>query len=205
MKRLLISLLIFLLVGTCVWWLQQSSSEVSKPNESCEINETHLFLKKLELIFSTDLGSEKAVTKFSELEVNTFLSQKGEEYFPSGISQIQVDLQEDVVLGQLLADFDKVRSSLNRPSSPLVTTLLTGKHTVKIESRITTKNGSGRYEILNVLLNGQQVPKIFVDFLLENYVFSKYPVVKPNTPFDLPFKIETIRIQPDRIIIKQVP
>ena len=205
MKRVLISLLIFLLVGTCVWWLQQSSSEVSKPNNPCEINETHLFLKKLELIFSTDLGSEKAVTKFSELEVNTFLSQKGEEYFPSGISQIQVDLQEDVVLGQLLADFDKVRSSLNRPSSPLVTTLLTGKHTVKIESRITTKNGIGRYEILNVLLNGQQVPKIFTDFLLENYVFSKYPAIKPNTPFDLPFKIETIRIQPDRIIVKQVP
>ena len=198
-------MLIFLLVGTCIWWLQQSSSEVSKPNESCEINETHLFLKKLELIFSTNLPSKKVVTEFSELEINTFLSQKGEEYFPSGISQIQVDLQEDVVLGQLLADFDKVRSSLNRPSSPLVTTLLTGKHTVKIESRITTKNGSGRYEILNVLLNGQQVPKIFVDFLLENYVFSKYPVVTPITPFDLPFKIETIRIQPDRIIIKQVP
>ena len=205
MKRVLISLLIFLLVGTCVWWLQQSSSEVSKPNNPCEINETHLFLKKLELIFSTDLGSEKAVTKFSELEVNTFLSQKGEEYFPSGISQIQVDFQQDVISGQLLADFDKVRSSLNRPSSPLVTTLLTGKHTVKIESRITTKNGIGRYEILNVLLNGQQVPKIFTDFLLENYVFSKYPAIKPNTPFDLPFKIETIRIQPDRIIVKQVP
>ena len=205
MKRVLISLLIFLLVGTCIWWLQQSSSEVSKPNNPCEINETHLFLKKLELIFSTDLGSEKAVTKFSELEVNTFLSQKGEEYFPSGISQIQVDFQQDVILGQLSADFDKVRSSLNRPSSPLVTTLLTGKHTVKIESRITTKNGIGRYEILNVLLNGQQVPKIFTDFLLENYVFSKYPAIKPNTPFDLPFKIETIRIQPDRIIVKQVP
>ena len=205
MKRVLISLLIFLLVGTCVWWLQQSSSEVSKPNNPCEINETHLFLKKLELIFSTNLPSKKVVTEFSELEINTFLSQKGEEYFPSGISQIQVDLQEDVVLGQLLADFDKVRSSLNRPSSPLVTTLLTGKHTVKIESRITTKNGIGRYEILNVLLNGQQVPKIFTDFLLENYVFSKYPAIKPNTPFDLPFKIETIRIQPDRIIVKQVP
>ena len=205
MKRVLISLLIFLLVGTCVWWLQQSSSEVSKPNESCEINETHLFLKKLELIFSTNLPSKKVVTEFSELEINTFLSQKGEEYFPSGISQIQVDFQQDVISGQLLADFDKVRSSLNRPSSPLVTTLLTGKHTVKIESRITTKNGIGRYEILNVLLNGQQVPKIFTDFLLENYVFSKYPAIKPNTPFDLPFKIETIRIQPDRIIVKQVP
>ena len=93
-------MLIFLLVGTCIWWLQQSSSEVSKPNESCEINETHLFLKKLELIFSTNLPSKKVVTEFSELEINTFLSQKGEEYFPSGISQIQVDLQEDVVLGQ---------------------------------------------------------------------------------------------------------
>jgi len=205
MKRVLISLLIFLLVGTCVWWLQQTSSEVPKSNKSCAINETHLFLNKLELIFSTNSASKKIVTEFSESEINTFLSRKGEKYFPSGISQIQVDLQQDVILGQLLVDFDKVRSSLNRPSSPLITTLLTGKHTLNIESRIITENGTGRYEILNVLLNGQEVPKIFIDFLLENYVFSKYPAVKPNTPFDLPFKIKTIRIQPGRIIVEQAP
>lgn len=204
MKRVLISLLIFLMVGIGIWWLQRSSSEVPKSNESLKISKTQLFLKKLKSISSSNFHSKENVTELLESEINAFLNHEGKQYFPSGVSQIQVNFQQDIVVGKVLVDFDELRSSLNRPSTPLMTALFTGKHALKIKIRVTTENGTGRYELLSVLLNEQQVPRVFIDFLLENYVFPKYPAVKPNTSFDLPFKIKTISIQPGRVLVEKI-
>ena len=205
MKRLLISLLIFLLMGMGIWWLQRSSSEVPKSNEPLKISKTQLFLKKLKSISSSNIPSKIFLTELLESEINAFLKHEGEQYFPSGVSQIQVNFQQDIVVCKFLVDFDELRSSLNRPSTPLMTVLFTGKHALKIEIRATTENGTGRYELLSVLLNEQQVPKVFINFLLENYVFPRYPEAKPNTSFDLPFKIKTVCIQLGKVLVEQIP
>ena len=152
MKRVLISLLIFLMVGIGIWWLQRSSSEVPKSNESLKISKTQLFLKKLKSISSSNFHSKENVTELLESEINAFLNHEGKQYFPSGVSQIQVNFQQDIVVGKVLVDFDELRSSLNRPSTPLMTALFTGKHALKIKIRVTTENGTGRYELLSVLL-----------------------------------------------------
>ena len=73
---------------------------------------------------------------------------------------------------------------------------------MEVSGRFTAENGLGRYDILGIRIDDQEIPKVLIDFLLAHYVLPKYPGAGPNTDFDLPFNIRSIELMPGKVFVR---
>jgi len=139
--------------------------------------------------------------QLSEQEVNSYFHYEMASLFPPGVSKIRMEFQPNRPIGFVLVDFDKVRESLKTPPNPLVSYFLQGVHTVGVEGTLVASNGTGRFHLEVVTLDGITLPQFVVDFLIEQFVKAHYPSVDLDRPFRLPFSIDQVRVEAGKIVL----
>jgi hypothetical protein len=201
-KALLLVLILAILAGVFVLFLLRRSS-VTPPPASGDLNRSsaEMLSHKLTEISSTPKPESPKQVEMTQQEINSFLFFEMTPFYPKGVTDVRVSLRVQEISASAKVNFDEMRSNGPSNRNPLVKALFRGEHQVELSGRVDARNGIGRYEILNVRLDRNEIPKPLVDLLLQKSVLARYPEAGPNRDFKLPYGIERIEFLDGKLVV----
>jgi hypothetical protein len=134
-------------------------------------------------------------------ELNAFMNEGGVT-LPKGLSDVKFDLRSGIVHATSKVDFDTL-SEGQANANPIFSALFTGTHDVDAEAQASGSGGQGTVTIQSVKLDGMQVPKSALEYLVQHYVKPRYPQAGMTTTFDLPARIDSAVVQQGQVELTQ--
>ncbi len=201
-RRAALSLLGLLLVGAGAWRFLRAPSEASGPASEANRTAAQAFAKKLAAIALPPAGSTEGQAEFTEAEIDAFLQHEISQHYPKGVRRIRFRFQRNQLSARALVDFDEMQADSAAARKSLVWALLQGEHWVEVSGKLTGENGLGRYDVVGIRIDDQEIPRVLIDLLLDHYVLPKYPRAGPNTDFNLPFNIRSIELMPGKVFVR---
>ena len=113
------------------------------------------------------------------------------------------DLRPAVVHATSEVNFDQLSEGHGGGGNPIFSALFSGTHDVEAEAQASGTNGEGTVTIQSVKLDGVQVPKSALEYLIQHYVKPKYPQAGMTSTFELPAKIDTAVVQQGQVELVQ--
>ena len=98
-------------------------------------------------------------------------------------------------------DFEEVLAE-RHSSNPLLS-IFSGTRDVRVEADASGVAGQGRVHVRTVTLDGVEVPRMALEFLLSRYITAKYPYIGMDSVFHLPDKIDTAIIGYQKLTVTQ--
>lgn len=150
-------------------------------------------------------GSAPVTTELTDTEVNAYLKYLAGPRIPTGIVEPVLFAQGNGrVAGRAVVDLDAVRTQKVRAwSDPMG--YLTGRLPISVEGTLTTRDGTGRFELTSAEISGVAIPKTLLQELLSYY--SRTPDmpagINMDDPFPLPDAIREIRVGQGSAVIVQ--
>jgi len=125
-----------------------------------------------------------------ETELESYLLYSLKEDIPA-----QID-SADVQLGQDTVGLDtQITFTSNATGNPVVDALVGGTHNLFVKGKLVAQEGRGKFDLQDVRVDGIPVPNILIQSLIKRYVKPKYPDVDLNEPFDMPWGIESLKLE----------
>jgi hypothetical protein len=154
-----------------------------------------------------EVGS--STTRFSEEEVNSYLYYDMAPEFPAGLEQVTVRFTPSHIQGSAEVDFDKAGAARRRGAPPAIPPmmeyLLRGRHTLTVEGGFSAIGGIGRFDLERVILDGVEIPRPLVDYLIDAYIRPRHPNFDPERPFHLPYSIDRVQVERGSIEVEVNP
>ncbi len=135
-------------------------------------------------------------TPVSDVDVNSYLRFHAASQIPVGILEPTLNaLGDGRVSGRAVVDLDAVRKQKQRGwLDPM--SYLTGRLPVTAAGRLTTKDGTGQFQLESAEISGITIPKAVLQELVSYY--SRTPEnpsgIDMDAPFELPSRIREIRV-----------
>ncbi len=133
-------------------------------------------------------GSSTMVLTEAELESYVLYSLK--EDIPVQVDSMKVRLGP----GTLGAETQLTFTS-NATGNAMVDALVGGTHNLALKTKLDGRKGIGKFELDEVRVDGIPVPNVLIQALIKKYVKPKYPEVDLNEPFELPWKIQELKLE----------
>ena len=151
-------------------------------------------IKKAEDTPSHHRGSSRVEISDSELESYLLYSLKDD--IPAQIDSADVQLEQDTV------GLDtQITLSQNATGNAMVDALVGGTHSLFLKGKLAGEQGRGKFDLQEVRVDGIPVPNILIQTLIKKYVKPKYPDADLNEPFDLPWGIEELKLEPGKATV----
>lgn len=145
--------------------------------------------------------AQPQTTVLTQDELNAYFREGGVQ-IPKGLSDVRFNLREGVVRGSSKVDFDTLAAG-HGGGNPLYSILFTGTHDVDVDARASGSGGHGTVTVQTVKLDGVEIPKSALEYLIRYYVRPRYPQVGMTSVFKLPAKIDSAQIQQGRVTLTQ--
>jgi hypothetical protein len=139
-------------------------------------------------------GSSRVVISEAELESYLLYSLKDE--IPAQIDSADVQLEQDTVALDTQLTFTS-----NATGNPVVDALIGGTHTLFLQGKLIAHQARGKFDLQDIRVDGIPVPNILIQALFKRYVKPKYPDVDLNEPFDLPWGIRELKLDPSKVTV----
>jgi hypothetical protein len=197
MRKLLI-VLSALLAAAVVPTAARAPSTQSLPADTPEAaaaslqSKIDMVKKKAEETAANQSARPTQEIEVSEAELAAYVMNSLRDQIPVQIDSIKVQLTE----GAIGAD---TQLTMNEPTGTgLIDALIGGRHNLFVKGKLSGAEHRGRFELDEVRVDGIPVPKILVETLVSKYVKPKYPNADLKQPFDLPWGIEKLTIEPKK-------
>jgi hypothetical protein len=141
-------------------------------------------------------SAQPRTTPVTDLEVNSYLRYLAADQVPVGIVEPVLNaLGDGRVSGRAVVDLDAVRKQKTRGwLDPMA--YLSGRLPVNASGRLSTKDGTGQFQLESADISGVTVPKAVLQELVTYY--SRTPEnpngIDMDAPFELPARIREIRV-----------
>lgn len=132
----------------------------------------------------------------TDFEANSYLKFKGQTILPPSVQNPEVRIDSDGIYGVADVDFNQLspqNGSTQDWSTQAFSMILNGKQRVSAVGKLQTANGEAKVNIQNVYIGSTQVPQVLVEWLLSNYVQTKYKV-DLSKPLLLPDHVARIEL-----------
>ncbi len=143
---------------------------------------------------------DPAPTVMTEDEVNDYLASDRVQ-LPQGVKKVTLQGRSGVVDGFVNVDFDEIRGG-QRSQNPLLS-IFSGRHLVHVEGDVAGSGGQGKVHVLNVAIDGIDVPRVALEYFVQKYITPKYPNVGLDSEFRLPNKIDTAVVGYHKLTVTQ--
>lgn len=134
--------------------------------------------------------------ELSETELESYLLYSLKEDIPAQIDSADVQLAEDTVALDTQITFDQ-----NATGNPMVDALVGGTHNLFVKGKLVAQQGRGKFDLLEVRVDSIPVPNVLINALIKRYVKPKYPDIDLNEPFDMPYGISDLKLEPRKATI----
>jgi hypothetical protein len=126
----------------------------------------------------------------SETELESYLLYSLKEDIPAQVDTADVQLGVDTVALDTQITFNS-----NATGNPVVDALVGGTHNLFIKGKLVAQANRGKFDLLEVRVDSIPVPNVLIQTLMKRYVQPKYPDVDLNEPFDMPWGIESLKLE----------
>ena len=126
----------------------------------------------------------------SEAELESYLLYSLREDIPAQVDTAVVQLGADTVGLDTQITFTS-----NATGNPVVDALVGGTHNLFLKGRLVAQANRGKFDLLEVRVDSIPVPNVLIQTLMKRYVQPKYPDVDLNEPFDMPWGIESLKLE----------
>ncbi len=133
-------------------------------------------------------GSSRVELSEGELESYVVYSLKGD--IPAQLDSLDVRLGPDTVSSNSQITFNS-----NATGNPIFDTLVGGTHSLYVKGSLVGHEGRGKFDLQEVQVDGIPVPNVLIQALIKRYVKPKYPEVDLGEPFDLPWEIQSLKLE----------
>jgi hypothetical protein len=157
--------------------------------------------KKIATLEAGPSGPSQNITMTQD-ELNAFFAEGGVQV-PKGLSNIKFDLHPGIVHATSEVNFDQLSEGRGGGGNPLFSALFSGTHDVDAEAQASGTGGQGTVIIQSVKLDGMEVPKSALEYLIQHYVKPKYPQAGMTSTFELPAKIDAATVQQGQVELVQ--
>lgn len=138
----------------------------------------------------------------SEADLNAFLAARVQEEQRKGVEGIQVRLGNRAFVTELDLNMDELELKDDAMTLALFRSVLSGRRKLEVEGDLTTLDGKGRFEVRAARLNGVSLPPALLTLILSTVGKQLDPPFDPTEPFDLPYGIEEIQVEPRKVTIR---
>jgi hypothetical protein len=168
------------------------------------------FLRKLAVIEANGFSARPAArrTPVTEAELNSFLAYHARGEIPAGVIDPVVTIDEAGRLsGHAIVDLDEVRKAQAGAGTNgfSVLSLLSGRMPVDATGTLTTRDGTGQFQLETAAANGVPIPKSILQQVVTYY--SRTPEnpdgIDLDAPFPLPARIREIQTQRGQAVVVQ--
>jgi hypothetical protein len=145
-------------------------------------------------------------TMFTEGEVNSYLQFRFGETLPVGVTEPSVSIIGQGRLGgRAVVDLDVVRKAKSSGGWFDPMAYLTGRLPVTATGVLTTKDGTGQFQLESAYVSGVPIPKTFLQEIVTYYTRNDQQPegIRLDQAFELPAKIQRIDVEPGRAVVLQ--
>jgi len=139
-------------------------------------------------------GSSRVELSEGELESYVVYSLKDD--IPAQIDTMDVQLGQDTVGADTQITFKS-----NATGNPVVDALVGGTHNLFLKGKLVAHEGRGKFDLQEIQVDGIPVPNVLIQALIKRYVKPQYPQVDLNEPFDLPWNIQELKLEPAKATV----
>jgi hypothetical protein len=125
----------------------------------------------------------------TEAEFESYVLYSLKEEIPARVDSIDVQLTP----GEVAAD-TKMTFGNSPTRNPLIDALISGTHQLFVKGKLSATGGNGKFTLEEARVDGIPVPIVLIETLVDKYVKPKYPQVKLDEPFTMPWGIEDLTI-----------
>ncbi len=143
---------------------------------------------------------DPAPTVLTEDEINAYLAA-GKVQLPKGVQKVRFSAAPNVVTTYMRVDFDKVTEG--RAMNPLMAALFTGVHDIVVVSDAEAAGGIAHVVVQSVTLDGTQIPRVALEYLVDHYVKPKYPAAGLDSRFHLGYRIDSAQVGSHKLTVRQ--
>ena len=140
-------------------------------------------------------------TDITQDELNAYLAEGGVD-MPKGIESAKIDMKPAVLHATATVNFDTLAEG-HTGNNPIFSALFTGTHDVEAQAQASGAAGQGTIIVDWVKLDGVQVPKSALEYLMQHYVKPKYPNAGMTTRFPLPVRIDMAVVSQGKVTLTQ--
>jgi len=143
---------------------------------------------------SADAGERRREqVEVSEAELESYVLVFLRKEMPVQLDSMDVQLTTGAVAGDAQITFNS-----SPTGNPMIDALAGGTHNVFVKGKLAGANSEGRFELEEVRVDGIPVPKVLIETLFEKYVKPRYPEADMKAPFELPWGIQELTIEPGK-------
>ncbi len=139
-------------------------------------------------------GSDRV--ELSEAELESYVLYSLKEDIPAEIDSIDVQLGSDTIASDTQITFNS-----NATGNPMVDALVGGTHNLFLKGKLIASQGRGKFDLEEIRVDGIPVPKVLIEALFKKYVKPKYPDADLKEPFDMPYGIEELKLEPGKATV----
>jgi hypothetical protein len=141
-----------------------------------------------------DPGSKRV--ELSEAELESYLLYSLKDDIPAQIDSAEIQLGTDTIsLGT------QITFASRATGNAIVDTLVGGTHNLFLKGKLVGRESRGKFDLLEIRVDSIPVPNILIQTLLKKYVKPKYPEADLNEPFDLPWGIQSLKLEPGKATV----
>ena len=138
---------------------------------------------------NTDRAPGASLVELSEIELESYVLFELKEQIPATMDSFDVQLEPGAVGAQTQLTF-----ASDATGNPIIDAVVGGTHDLFVKGTLKGVAGRGKFELVEIRVDGIPVPNILIGALFERYVKPKYPAADLSEPFDLPWGIEELTI-----------
>ncbi len=140
-------------------------------------------------------------TDITQDELNAYLAEGGVD-MPKGIESAKIDMKPAVVHATATVNFDTLAEG-HGGGNPIFSALFSGTHDVEAQAQASGAQGQGTVIVDWVKLDGVQVPRAALEYLVQHYVKPKYPNAGMTTKFPLPDRVDMAVVSQGKVTLTQ--
>jgi hypothetical protein len=153
-------------------------------------------------------GARTRLTPILERELNSYLRYELRAQVPPGVADLTVTILGDGrVAGAATVDLDEVKRSQKAAGGGWFDPMsyVSGQMPVTATGTLQTQNGTGRFLLESAAISGVPIPKAVLQRVVGYYTATpENPAgVNLDDAFELPARIQEIRVQPGQAIVVQ--
>ena len=143
---------------------------------------------------------DPAPTVLSESEINDYIAA-GKVQLPKGVQSVRFSGMPNVITAKARVDFDKLTEG--RSMNPLMAALFTGVHDIVVVADANGAGGMAHVNVQSVTLDGTQIPRVALEYLVDHYIKPKYPAAGLDSRFHMGYRIDSAEVGAHRLVVRQ--
>ena len=163
-----------------------------------------LKIESLEAFAARPTPAGHQTTRFTQNEINSYLSLYLSAKYGPGLKTLFVTCEEDNRLQALaVLDFDRLGMNSSRLAIRLMADLFSGTHKLATRGALSSMGGKAYFQLEEARFDDNSLPGFLVEEIITFVGRKQHPPFDPLKPSEMPYRIDRVEVHMGCIVVHQ--